>query len=534
MKNVICSYLLLFSVIAVYSQIKSAAINDVDGNIYQTVTIGNQTWMAENLRTTKYRNGDGISLFTDSIAGNLIKKGAQCAYNNDKISLIKYGRYYNYYAVEDERNIAPEGWHVATRGDWELLDDYLIANEFNYDKKKLGKNYAKSLAATSDWTTSNREGAIGNEQTLNNSSNLNAFPAGYFCNTGFFGLNNWTAWWTIYEFGKKSSLAYLWSDSTSLYLPFNDQKYNGQTVRCVKDSQPAITASEVVTYTSKSALVYGKIIAKGGCKITSRGFCWSTSSQPIYSLKTKTVDPNNPDSSSFFYGILPDLIKNKTYYIRAYATYSYGTKTDVVYENEQVFTFLPLTDIDGNVYHTVKIGNQTWMVENLKTSKYRDGSPINYLANFKQWEQSTQGALCVYNNEIKNIHKYGLLYNWYAVNDSRKIAPLGWHIATDKDWATLIEFLGGEKIAGTKLKANWTSFIKSGKFEGFYPIAVYAGIRNFNGVYSNNDSWGLWWSATENPNLTEALARLIVTNKNDIYKVSSPKSMGYSVRCVKD
>jgi uncharacterized protein (TIGR02145 family) len=113
-----------------------------------------------------------------------------------------------------------------------------------------------------------------------------------------------------------------------------------------------------------------------------------------------------------------------------------------------------MTDFEGNVYKTVKIGDQIWMAENLRSSSYNDGTPILELAEGKDWSSTQIGAFCWYaNNEDTYNELYGKLYNWNAVN-SKKLAPAGWRVPTDADWAILIEYLGGDKEAGGKLKST--------------------------------------------------------------------------------
>src|SRR5674476_633708 len=113
-----------------------------------------------------------------------------------------------------------------------------------------------------------------------------------------------------------------------------------------------------------------------------------------------------------------------------------------------------VTDIEGNVYHTVKIGTQTWMVENLKTTKYKDGTAIPLVTDNKVWINLPTPAYCWYDNDATTYkNTYGALYNWYAVNTG-KLAPTGWHIPTDAEWTTLQNYVGGELVAGDKMKAT--------------------------------------------------------------------------------
>jgi uncharacterized protein (TIGR02145 family) len=536
MKKVMSYYLLFASFIIVSNVAKGAKVKDIDGNIYHTVTIGDQTWLVENLKTTKYRNADVIPNVTDSVAWGTLTTGAQCSYNNEETNVKKYGRLYNWYAVNDKRIIAPEGWHVASLGEWQILENYLIANGYNYDEKNIGKNYAKSIASSTDWAEFNREGTIGNDLSKNNYTGFNALPGGWRMKKGFEKLNIFGTWWT-------STSVYsicLISESQCFYsIPWS--KPYGYSIRCIKDNKPTLITSSVVISTNSTATSGGKIYADGGCKITSRGVCWNTTSKPTIKLETKTVETSKLDSSDLFTSSITGLTNNKTYFVRAYTTYTYGSITDVVYGNEQRFTFnsetLPITDIDGNIYHTVKIGKQIWMVENLKTTKYRDGSTIMNEKDDLTWCKLKIGAQCAYKNYAYNSSKYGLLYNWYAVNDPRKIAPAGWHVATDEEWAKLTEYLGGETLAGGYLKEantlNWESpNINATNESGFN--ALPSGFRNKEGICVGKGVFGLWWSSTQNSVLPFAWSMTIITNYGFIGRISNHISLGYSVRCVKD
>jgi len=549
MKKSLYFYLLLVSFIVVSFEVKSSKIKDIDGNEYHTVTIGEQTWLVENLKTTKYRNGDAITNVTDSVEWRTLTTGAQCSYNNDEMNVKKYGRLYNWHAVNDVRNIAPEGYHVASFGDWKILEDYLIANGYNYDGKNVGRNYAQSLAASTDWNTSKRLGSIGNNLSKNNTTGLTVLPGGMRTIKGQFKhLNNCGCWW--------SSEMYLTKEpnkisNAPLILMFNESTSNGYSnftkpvgcsVRCVKDSKPTLTTSSVVISTNSTATSGGKIYADGGCKIISRGVCWSTSSKPTVKLDTKTIEANKLDSSERFTSSITGLTNNKTYHVRAYATYSYGAITDVVYGNEQRFTFnsetISVTDIDGNVYHTVKIGKQIWMVENLKTTRYQDGSFITNVPDNAIWSKLTEGARYVHNYLSEYAYKYVWFYNWFAVNDPRKLAPKGWHVATDEEWTTLIEFLGGKDDAGGKMKqANtvdgWERPNTNATNESGFN-ALPEGCRTNDGRVVACGEYGMWWSATQYSVLPFAWSRFIATNHSGIGRESKQLTLGCSVRCVKD
>ena len=210
------------------------ACTDGDGNNYTVVQIGSQLWMAENLKTTKYRDGSQIPNVTDNTSWGNLTTGAHCNYNNDAAIGIKYGKLYNWYAVNDSRKIAPTGWHVASDAEWTTLENYLIANGYNYDGATTGNKIAKSLAATTDWDSYTDTGTIGNYLTKNNSSGFTALPGGGRGDGGAFGdIGGGGYWWSSTELDATNAWGKgLFSDDGGLgrnYIP----KSAGFSVRCV-------------------------------------------------------------------------------------------------------------------------------------------------------------------------------------------------------------------------------------------------------------------------------------------------------------
>ena len=196
-------------------------------------------------------------------------------------------------------------------------------------------------------------------------------------------------------------------------------------------------------------------------------------------------------------------------------------------------------DIDGNIYTIVKIGTQTWMVENLKTTRYRNGDPIGTTtpATLDISAESTPKYHWAYAGYESNVSTYGRLYTWYAATDSRGICPVGWHLPTESEWTTLTTFLGGGSIAGGKLKETGTSHWLSpntgaSNSSGF--VALPGGHRINTGTFSDISGNGRWWSSTE---LSVDNAWHWHMSSNAITALSSSfgsKAYGYSVRCVKD
>jgi uncharacterized protein (TIGR02145 family) len=156
-----------------------------------------------------------------------------------------------------------------------------------------------------------------------------------------------------------------------------------------------------------------------------------------------------------------------------------------------------VTDIDGNVYNTVKIGNQLWLAENLKVTRYSNGDPIPKVTDNAQWESLTTGAYCEYMNDSSNASIYGYLYNWYAVNDSRGLAPKGWHVHTSNEWGIMQEHLGhnGGKLKETGTN-NWEHPNEGATNESGFS-ALPGGFRDLNGVFGGMGYTAFFWTSTE-------------------------------------
>ncbi|MEW5925574.1 MAG: FISUMP domain-containing protein, partial [Candidatus Zixiibacteriota bacterium] len=158
------------------------------------------------------------------------------------------------------------------------------------------------------------------------------------------------------------------------------------------------------------------------------------------------------------------------------------------------------TDIDGNVYHTIKIGSQWWMVENLRVTHYKNGDPIPNVTDNAEWGGLTTGAYCDYSNNACYADAFGRLYNWHAVSDERDIAPDGWHVPSDAEWQILIDYLGGSAVAGGKMKeagfGHWTAPNTGATNEcGFTGLP--AGSRDDDGYFGYIYGYTDIWSSTE-------------------------------------
>jgi uncharacterized protein (TIGR02145 family) len=191
----------------------------------------------------------------------------------------------------------------------------------------------------------------------------------------------------------------------------------------------------------------------------------------------------------------------------------------------------------GGPARSIQIGNQIWMGVNLNVATYRNGDPIPQVLDGEEWVGLTTGAWCYMNNDSNNRSAYGRIYNWYAVNDPRGLAPQGWHVPNNADWNELRAFLGGFAVAGGRLKEvgtlHWatpnTGATNSTEWTGLPGGERSADGGDFNGLGFN----GYWWSA-DSTTLNSAGSRYLSYNNTTLAAVNRSKISGFSVRCIKD
>lgn len=607
------------------------SVTDIEGNEYRTLKIGDQEWMIDNLRTTKYNDGTEIPNISDSLKWASQTEGACCNYNNNAANSRVYGKLYNWHAIDDMRGIAPAGWHIPSETDWNILIQYLVANGYSTDNTTNSGQIAKAMASTLAWNANDGVASIGNNLSLNNKSGFSALPAGFrFPNGEFMHKGNFTFWWSNnYDFNAQVFVHGLSSINPTVINSVKNKLY-GFSIRCVKDvaidittmepseiysnsvllsakiealndisviargfcwsinpnpdltyywgvsgyttdgsglgifsttingllqntnyyirayattesgtlfgneitfktkstpTLPTVTTQAISSVTDKTAVGGGNVTSDGNVNLIARGICWSTTNtQPSINYDSKTVETGN---AGVFSSTMTNLTPNTNYYVRAYATNNLGTAYGNVVTfktSAAVVNYGSVTDVDGNVYKTVVIGTQTWMAENLRTTKYRDNSPITQVTNLSLWNSQTAGAYNNYPDNPSLSQIFGLLYNGYAVTDSRKIAPTGWHVATNADWETLKNYSGSD--AALKLReagsTNWHDGYNGTDNYGFK--ALPGGICAFapTDVYQR----GFWWTSDG------SWAWTITTLS--LYNYQAVSSYGLSVRCVKD
>jgi uncharacterized protein (TIGR02145 family) len=293
-----------------------------------------------------------------------------------------------------------------------------------------------------------------------------------------------------------------------------------------------------------SANAFGVISPSFVSSTSSYGICYGLTPNPTIVGNSVAGTNINPTTGGFSC-LLSSLTQNTTYYARAYATNSEGT----FYGIDYIFTTLnqlfvngsALIDVDGNNYQTVVINGKQWMKGNLNVSKYRNGDIIPEVTDMTQWDAITTGAWCYYKNDTANGTIYGKLYNWYAINDPRGLAPLGWHIPTEPEWKSLTDFLGGPTLAGMKLRDIgdlWsTSSVMATNQAGFSALPAGYGYLTYNytpadQVFNSLGDVAFWWSATSTS--TNTAYSLNVNLNNSVTRSAILKKTALSVRCVKN
>jgi uncharacterized protein (TIGR02145 family) len=499
-------------------------VKDIDNNRYDIITIGTQTWMAENLKTTRYNDGSLIPLITDGTAWGTASTNTSpgyCWYNapNETTNLTTYGALYNWYAINTvtngNKNVCPTGWHVPTDGEWTTLTTFLGGIGVAGDKMKE--------AGLAHWFSPNT-GAT-------NESGFSGLPGGFRSSNGtlFIDIGNFGNWWSSTEYLTTSAWVRSINYSNGNVGRSNTFKGSGFSVRCLRDEVYTIPDAPInVSATAgdgQATITYDAPGSNGGSIITS----YTATSLP--GGITGTVTQAGSGSIT-----VVGLTNGTAYTFTVTATNAAGTS----------LASQPSSSVTPNVnIPSVTIGNQIWTNKNLDVSTYRDGTVIPKVDD-ATWSTLTTGAYCYYNNDSTTYAAiYGKLYNWYAVvgihdNDAntpnKTLAPEGWHVPTDGEWTTLADYLGGASVAGGKMKEagfdHWVSPNTGATNESGF-AGLPGGIRHSGGAFDFIGSGGYWWSSTEF-NTSDAWGRFLDGGVGDVYRLNERKVSGFSVRCLQD
>ncbi len=521
-------------------------VEDIDGNVYKTVKIGEQEWMAENIKVTHYPNGDPIPLvssewskiestdtsdayYSTTKDGHLYTHGAAIADNWERDNKYRQG-------------ICPDGWHLPSAADWAIL--FYTLEELGYT------NNATALKSKAGW--SNNGNGYDNFQ-------FNAQSAGYirYNTSAHSSYGTYGYWWTNDEYDVDGSryISISYKDSVISSARYIHSKASGLSVRCIKNDMeydmyegdfiefmdfkaPSVITLGVSRLTTTSATLNGEVIETGGIDIIDCGVIISESPDLINSRDIKSINRGVRK----YEVSAKELIEDTRYYCASYAINPIDTcyGATVTFKTKKPIQYNSVVDIQGNEYKTITIGNQTWMAENLKTTAYNNGDSIPLIEDRDEWASINTPACCWPFNDKEGEGKiFGAFYNSYAIRED--ICPSGWHVATPDDWDTLVKFAGGYEIAGGRLKeadkSHWGGE-NVGATDDFGFTALPAGARGRNGAFGNIYWFGQWWSYYKpNAYSSEVTSWSISANGVSIGRSDQnylQYKSGLSVRCVKN
>lgn len=529
-------------------------VDDADGNSYYTVGIGDQVWIAGNLRTSVYNDATPITGGLSNVDWTNAIDGAYAVYphaeieglNSDVEVLDTYGAFYNWHAVATG-NLCPAGWRVPSDEDWKVMEIALGMPVFEADQvSERGYNIAGMLRSARTVPDNHPRWEEPNSGATNMSS-FTALPAGMRASwDGTFSGTGWSGtWWTATEDQEgMARTRVMYNDINVIERP-NSEQNSGFSVRCIlDDGLPQVKTVVASNITTDSAESGGEVLDAGTSAVIAQGIVWSTTPGP-------TIDVNegiNNDLSleNPFILTMTGLDPSSTYYYRAFATNTEGTGYGIEYSFTTYFDIV--NDLSGNTYYTVMIGAREWMAENLGTLVYSTGEPISEKTDITEWGNDTQGAYSWYNNDqVTYSGAYGALYNWHAVNNPDGLCPAGWHVPTDEEWKDMELTLGMDPaeadLTGYRGDDEGGMLKESGLEHWYSPnsgatnstgfTARPGGTRDNNGSFFDIGFNAWFWTSTDFENIP--YSRNIDTYDSGISRINYVgKNYGLSIRCIRN
>jgi uncharacterized protein (TIGR02145 family) len=562
-------------------------VADIDGNEYQAAVIGDQVWMTENLRVTHYADGTPIPNVDDRTQngsgsnnsawgaltdGNYYDNAAYCWYDNDSTQhAASLGALYTWAAamgakdnVSDtaktvadgstyEQGVCPDDWHVPSDQEWDEMLTFLADDGYNGTQ-------GTALKATNGWND-NSEGI--------DSYKFEALPGSgrYPDASGYWGIGTGSYFWTstgfFSSFAKSKYFSY-----AAYHNNYTINKSIGLSIRCVKNDK------ELGTSTGSPNMPQNPNPANGSTdnktNVILKWDCTNENGNSLtFNIYMDSIDGSTQVGSNISnrYFTTEGIQEGTTYYWKIESndgsttpmgpTWSFSTSEGVSANG------LTVTDIDGNTYQTVTIGSQVWLAENLRVTKYADGTPIANLddrtqngsgANASAWASlganNTDKAYCWYNNDsITYSQTYGALYTYAAtVNDTphngidntQGVCPDNWHVPSNEEWSILEDYIVDNSATpiGTALKSSsgWNDYMgQSGNGTDEYGMTIFsAGARSkSDGLFYHTNEKTFLWSSTQRLS-ADSFGRSLYYYANYVSSFNNSKSDGYSVRCIRD
>ncbi len=561
--------------VEVHDDGEPTTVIDIDGNVYETVIFGSREWMAENLRVTRYNNGDTIpaglsdSEWSNTTSGafTIYPHGSIAGLNSDEEVVEAYGALYNWHAVTTG-NLCPAGWSVPSDAEWAQLVNHLM-DEYGYhnDPSSSDINGAGNALKSCRRVNSPEGGDCDtyehprwNEDTSGHNHygfdafDFSALPGGRRYADGSFGsIGIYGSWWSSTLLGPFPWVRMMGSSSPNVF-PWRPDQRSGLSIRCLRDTDTTfhyLNLEVVPTFSGSvtGAGVYGAGEQLGIAADAPEGWHFAN-----WSGDTEYLDNENAANA---------IVTMPNYDVTLTANFLLENDPDIIYGDG-------VTDIDGNEYVTVIIGDQEWMAENLRVTKYNNSDAIPTGLSDADWSNTTDGAYAIYDHNAYNtdglnspeemVAAYGKLYNWYAAADQRGICPPGWSVPSDDDWTQLVDFVVAQGYsnetynpngAGNALKScrqvnspvigdcntsehpRWDISNTYYGFDEFGFSALPGGHRGTTITFSQIGHYGRWWSSTES-SPESAWFRDMRHIYGNVLRSNTNKTIGSSLRCFRD